>query len=123
MRRNATRSDLIVALAIQGLTTREISEKLGITQRSVQRILQARADDLQALQRERLQALTNALGERATRALHELDRLLRDPLCPYGVRLGAARLALETYANYLKLADLEARIRILEDLAGIGGDR
>ena len=124
MRKHAdTRRQQVVELAAQGLSTREMAERLDLTDRSVRRYMTnpAVVAELRKAQEERLRALARRATALAEGALAVLGAVAKNDGQPAAARVAASRAILETTLRMTEVADLAERVTALEERAATTG--
>jgi hypothetical protein len=111
---------LLVALAC-GATVEQAAAKCGISERTVYRRMEKPEfrRQIQAFKAEMVQRAAAALTAAAMESVRTLLELQK-PSNAGAVRLGAARAILEMGVKLREMAELEERIRALEDRVGDG---
>jgi hypothetical protein len=113
---------LVLALAC-GATVEAAARQCKLNERTVYRRLEDPAfrSQVQEARGEMVKRSAGMLTAAAGEAVRTLLALQKDSV-PAAVRLGAARAVLELGIKVRELADLEARIAVLEEQAGLTGD-
>jgi lambda repressor-like predicted transcriptional regulator len=109
------KQEIICAALARGASQREAAGLAGVDERTVKRHMDRPVlkDRIAELREEMLAKAVGVLSKVAGQAAVTLARLLDDPTPT--IRLRAAVACLEQFRSLKELAELEARVRVLED--------
>jgi lambda repressor-like predicted transcriptional regulator len=114
---SAERREIICAALARGASQREAAKLAGVNEKTVKRhmVLPAMKARIAELREAMLAKAVGVLSKVAGQAAVTLAKLLDDPTPT--IRLRAAVACLEQFRSLRELAELDARIRVLEEQA------
>lgn len=106
----------LVGLLASGLTTGQAAAQLNVTERQARRwrALPAVRSALDGLTRDAMQGASSRLSDLLSAAAEALGGIVRDPTCPPGARISAARVIIEGAIRLRETNDLDERLSVIE---------